>query len=63
MTRTFLVEVGVDDATPDSLLLDADQINETLSDAGWDVISVKPWASPQQAGPVSLPPQLPPTLG
>ena len=57
MTVTFLVEVNLDDVSPQSLIDEADTIRQDLFSSGLDVISVKPWERPSLATPTQLPTQ------
>lgn len=55
MTRTFLVALVLDEAAVANVAEVAEEIDDSLTDDGFDVESVKPWASPlegQAASPL-----------
>lgn len=59
---TFLVEVELDDVSPQSLAMDAGDIHDACEAAGLPVTSVKPWSRPSfnPGGPATLPGGQPP---
>lgn len=57
MTVTFLVEVNLDDVSPQALIDESETIRQDLFSSGLDVISVKPWERPSLGGAT------PPLLG
>ena len=52
MKRTFLVELETNALQPSELHEMAADIQDSLLDDGFPVMSVKPWASPQQQNPM-----------
>jgi len=60
MTRTFLIAIDLETASPEELALVALEIQDECLNAGINVISVKPWEAPT-AGP-ALGYLTPPTL-
>lgn len=49
MRATFLVEVELEDVSPQVLMDEAATIQQDLFSSGLDVISVKPWTRPTLA--------------